>query len=230
MPDLRALADGGTAACAVIVNGCPLVVTAFTLPPTANALTGRSVADRALLSPDERARADRLRVPEKQAAFVAARAGLRRTLAAALGEPDAAALGFGYGPHGKAYLLAPHDRLAFSFTHTGWHAGGEVALVAIAHEPAVQVGIDAEQIRLLEHADAAAALVFAPEECARWAAAPAEHRWDAFYRLWVRKEAAVKAQGGRLADGRTWVLADSDARVCPLVMPAGYAAAVCVWS
>src|SRR2546421_12655378 len=91
----------------------------------------RLAALRALLSPDEIAKADRFAFPELRARSAAARGQLREILGAAL-ERDPASLRFDYGPRGKPDLSgAP---LRFNVSHSG-----ELALVALALR---EIGVD----------------------------------------------------------------------------------------
>jgi 4'-phosphopantetheinyl transferase len=141
-------------------------------------------ADRAALSDDERARADRLRTPELAHRFVAGRAFLRRTLAAHLGcTPEA--VRFSYNAFGRPGLDgAPFD---FNLSHSG-----PLALLAVAIGT---VGVD------VEHPDPDADLldigrqVMSPQELAAFEALPALEREGAFYALWTAKEAVIKALG-----------------------------------
>jgi 4'-phosphopantetheinyl transferase len=144
-----------------------------------------------LLSPDELARAERLRVPLARARFVAARSMLRTTLARYTGEP-AAELRFCYGPAGKPALAGPcGDTLSFNLAHAG-----DLALLAVAG--GIPVGVDVEPIGDADH-EAIAGQLFAPAERRALDQLPAGERREAFYRCWVCKEAFVKARGDSLA-------------------------------
>ena len=81
-------------------------------------------ADRALLSPDESARADRFVKARDAALYVAGRSRLRRILAAETGRAPAD-LTFDYGPQGKPSL---QNGPAFNLSH----AGGMAALASLA--------------------------------------------------------------------------------------------------
>jgi 4'-phosphopantetheinyl transferase len=186
----------------------------------------QAAADPASLSPDERARAAKLRTPELAHRFVAGRAFLRRTLAAYLGcAPEA--VGFTYNPYGRPGLTdAPFD---FNLSHSG-----ATALLAVAQGT---VGVD------VEHPDPDAELVeigrqvMSPAELAAFEALPAARREAAFYALWTAKEAVIKALGtGFSRDARTlhtgWAppLSLSDAgrtfHVRAIPLPGGVPAAV----
>ena len=105
---------------------------------------------------------------------------LRRILAARLGrDPDIVR-----GPQGKPHLA--DDTVAFSVAHSG-----DRALIAVAASG--PIGVDLEQHRPLRAADLAGRF-FTAREAAIVAADP-----DAFFRIWTRKEAMVKAEGGGLS-------------------------------
>ena len=141
-------------------------------------------ADRAILSPEERARADRFVVPHGARRFTAGRARMRRILAAVVGMP-ADALLLSVGTNGKPLL---HGAPEFNLSHSG-----AVALFALAAFP---VGVDIERIRPVDRG--VAELVFSASELEEWGAAG---RHEAiFYRGWTRKEAVLKARGGTLAE------------------------------
>ena len=142
--------------------------------------------DRAMLSYEEQARADRFIVPHAAKRFTTGRAALRRTLAALRNSP-AASLALATGPNGKPYLPGGPE---FNLSHSG-----AVALFVVAGFP---VGIDVEEYRPLEHG--LAALVFTTAERAYLAGLSKTERDKAVVRGWTRKEAVIKAQGGSIAD------------------------------
>jgi len=140
----------------------------------------------AVLSDDERQRAARFRFPDLERRFVAARSTLR-ALIGRYASRDAADLAFRYGEHGKPSLDRDDaSHIEFNVAHTG-----DVALIAVSRDRCV--GIDVETVRPRESLDAIATRYFAPDEC-EWIFA-ATQREDAFYTLWTRKEAVLKAIG-----------------------------------
>lgn len=140
-----------------------------------------------ILDDDERERARRGREPGMRRRFVVSHAAVRSILGARLGRAPAS-LCFTRGRWGKPRLAqeaGPH----FSLSHSG-----ELALLALASRP---VGVDVERSRAGLDTMRLATRFFPAEECA-WVARDG-HR--AFARLWTRKEACVKAAGGRLTQG-----------------------------
>lgn len=142
----------------------------------------------ALLSPEERDRAERRRTSDARTEFTVARATLRRLLSLYTGlAPER--LSFAYAPSGKP-TIAPADSVAFSLSH----ADG-VALVAIARTP---VGIDVETLRPRRRAARIAARFLGESVTRHLSALPDVERTLAFHRAWTQHEAYVKALGGEL--------------------------------
>jgi 4'-phosphopantetheinyl transferase len=143
-----------------------------------------SVSDE-VLSLDERARAARLVIPDKQRRFIAARVGLRLILGTVT-QANPGAIVFGYGTDGKPYL--PNlPWCEFNLTHSS-----DVALVAISHRP---VGVDIEQERPVPMLKEMMGIAFSAQEQAELIALPVEQQVSAFFRTWTRKEALMKAHG-----------------------------------
>jgi 4'-phosphopantetheinyl transferase len=147
-----------------------------------------------LLSADERARFLGFRNPDAARRFAAGRIFLRRLLSEHAGLP-ADQLCFEYGPAGKPELMTAGGdaaRLRFNLAHSGPHA---VAVVARGR----RVGVDIEQRRDDGGEDGVAARFMTAEEFTRWSRLEGPAQADAFYRIWVRKEAWLKARGEGLA-------------------------------
>jgi 4'-phosphopantetheinyl transferase len=139
----------------------------------------------ALLDDHERARLDRFRRPVDRARYLAAHA-LTRLAVAELTGRRAAELEFDRTcrcgeQHGKPVLPGGPG---FSLTHAG-------DLVGVAVHTDGAVGLDVEQVRTLHDLTAMAAHVCSPAETVADAAA--------FFTLWTRKEALLKAIGTGLA-------------------------------
>jgi 4'-phosphopantetheinyl transferase len=151
-----------------------------------------ALADEAVLSQEERARAARFRFERDRARFVATRAALRQLLAAHLGQAPAA-LTFAAGPQGKPRLAGlAGERLRFNVSHSG-----DVALLALALDG--EVGADVEQHRPETDVDALAPTVFTARELSAYRDLDARVRRAAFFGLWAGKEAVLKALGSGLS-------------------------------
>lgn len=118
---------------------------------------------------------------------------LRELLGRYLDAPPAA-VEFRYGPRGKPALASPWDRsdLRFNLSHTG-------NVVAFAVSRGAEVGIDLERVRPLPDLEGVAERFFAAAEIRALLDLTPEQRLRAFYRIWTRKEAFVKAVGDGLA-------------------------------
>lgn len=167
---------------------------------------GAADVDDALLSAEERARAARFRFERDRARFVAAHAALH----AIVGQREVA-----YADDGKPYLR--DGSLHFNLSHSG-----DFALIAVS--PQAPVGVDIERHRERISWRAIAKRYF-PEPV---------HTPEEFYRLWVMKEAVLKAIGTGLRGGLANVecgdgmamTPHGEYRVTMIEVPDGYSAAV----
>lgn len=147
-------------------------------------LDGVAVDAHAILSADERARAERILDARKRVLWARSRAVLRALLAGYV-EEDPRSLRFRTGAHGKLEL----DRApSFSLSHTG-----ALALYAVA--PTIAVGVDAELIGRARVGSSLAARVLGRADAERLARLPAALRRQEFLRAWTRREAALKCLG-----------------------------------
>lgn len=146
---------------------------------------------RALLDPEERARADRFVFDRDRVRFTVAHARLRRILSECLSKA-ADRLVFRAGSHGKPEL-ANDVGLRFNLTHSG-----ELALLAISRD--LELGVDVEDIRPLSD-DAIADRFFSEPEVRALRAVAPQSRLAAFYSCWTRKEAVLKGTGMGLSGG-----------------------------
>lgn len=94
--------------------------------------------------------------------------------------------------------------IEFNLTHSGDHA-----LVAVSRGPAV--GIDVEQVKTDFDLRALAARFFSRYESASLFQLPPDAQVEAFFRIWTRKEAFLKARG----DGLSLPLAEFDVSLEP---------------
>jgi 4'-phosphopantetheinyl transferase len=175
----------------------------------------------ALLAPDELVRAARFLRPADEHRFVASRVLLRSLLGRYLDTPPRA-LVLTKGRYGKP-RLADAGAPGFNVAHSG-----RAILVAIATAP--DVGVDVELVRADVDVDLLAASHFAPAERAALARLAPTERRAAFFRLWARKEAYVKALGtGFSTEPSTFAVALDEARVLAAAPghPAGWSLADC---
>jgi 4'-phosphopantetheinyl transferase len=187
-----------------------------------------------VLSADERARASRFVFERDRIRYVAARSFLRHIVAACIGG-DPVGLSFSYGPHGRPRLSASHGLVPdFNLSHTG-----DLAMLAVSW--AAPVGVDVEAVRPTPDMPGLASQVMHPAELLAFGRLPPSEQTEAFFTLWTRKEALLKAMGvGLSTDPRSihvgWSASDLhreflvDGRVCEirnLAGPPGFAAALC---
>jgi len=176
------------------------------------------------LSPDEHARAGRLRRPLDRSRFVAARGLLRLLLGESLGLPPGG-LRFTYGPHGKPALagdgVGDGTGLHFNLSHSDGQA-------LFALSAGRGVGVDIERVRDDFPVASLAARYLPPPQAAALSVLLPAAQPAAFCRAWVRHEAVLKARGSGLAapapldaDPARWTLLD-------LELPPPYRAALAV--
>jgi 4'-phosphopantetheinyl transferase len=141
---------------------------------------------RAVLSPEENARADRFKFEDDRSRFIVAHAVLRTQLATYCGtRPEA--LVFSVGPHGKPFVSEPSAPIQFNLSHSGSHAAIVVTLN-------LQCGIDIQEARSVSHENIAERF-FCEREQSWLKSLPEDHRRHGFFRLWSIKEAILKAGG-----------------------------------
>jgi 4'-phosphopantetheinyl transferase len=159
---------------------------------------------RAVLSADEQSRAAAFKVEEPRDSFVLSRGLLRIELATRLGI-DPRDICFELRPSGKPDLCKEPSRpdWRFSVSHTGPH-------VAIAFALGVDVGIDIEPFDRAVKPLVIAKRYFTPREYATLEATPESARYRAFFAVWTRKEAIVKARGDTMAESLTSLGVDLD--------------------
>jgi 4'-phosphopantetheinyl transferase len=167
----------------------------WSLPLDISQCSLASVAE--FLSPDERKRADRFRFEGPRIRFLAGRALLRVILGRYCNLPPER-LRFHYGPNGKPELTpvegarrkcgALHFNLA--------HSEGVGVLAVTQTGP---VGVDVEQVRRLLEFKELVGQFFSVREAAEFSSLPREQQPAAFFNLWTRKEALLKATGEGIA-------------------------------
>jgi 4'-phosphopantetheinyl transferase len=147
----------------------------------------------AILDEAESARATRFRFERHRNRFIAARGVLRSILGTYLDyAPDE--LQFEYGAKGKPALTGrfAESSLSFNVAHSE-----DLALVAVTHIG--PIGVDVEQVRPMADADQLVARFFSPRENAQFHTLTADQKAVAFFNLWTRKEAWLKATGEGIA-------------------------------
>lgn len=171
-----------------------------------------------ILSPDERRRAERFYREKERRNFIAARGALRIILSRYAGvSPDR--IEFFYNPHGKPFLdESIGNGLRFNVSHSK-----DVALYGLTRER--EIGIDIEFINEKAIDGAVAARVFSKSETAFYESLVADAKPDAFFDLWTRREALLKAVGTGFA--RT-AARKKGWTIKKLRIDDGYAAAVAV--
>lgn len=143
---------------------------------------------REILSNDEQLRAQRFKFIKHQNRFIAARGILRQILGGYLNITPSAVT-FKYTAHGKPELARSFDEvLFFNISHTH-----DIALYAFTKVG--EIGVDVEFVRPNFHAEALAARFFSKEESDELKKLSIEHRNFFFFKVWVRKEAFIKALG-----------------------------------
>ena len=144
----------------------------------------------ALLSADERMRADAFVHDRDRRRFIVVHARLRQFVAERTIGTRPETVRFTVGQHGKP-ALADQD-LRFNLSHSD-------DLAAFAFAAGREVGIDIEQVRSMPDADAVVERFFSAREREAYRALPAGERLEAFFCCWTRKEAFMKAIGEGLA-------------------------------
>ena len=147
-----------------------------------------------LLDEGERLRAAAFRFARDRDRFVASHGAARVILARYL-ETEPGLVRFMTGPNGKPALAgssASFD-LRFNLSHSG-----NLALVAVT--AGREVGVDLERVRPIAEWREISERVFSSRERTALLALPEDARVEAFFRLWTRKEAFLKAEGEGIAN------------------------------
>lgn len=161
-----------------------------------------------LLDETERQRAARFKRDELSRRFRAGRGILREILAAEL-RADPRSFHYELEERGKPFL--PGAGLHFSLSDSG-------PLVAIAVTRLVALGVDAELAHASRDFDSLMERVLSPRELAWCLDFTADARVSAFYRIWTRKEALLKATGEGISRSlRAITVIGDDARGSPRV-------------
>jgi 4'-phosphopantetheinyl transferase len=147
-----------------------------------------------LLSVVERERADRFHFEIDRLRFITARAALRILLGRYLNQlPER--LCFSVNSHGKPWMQMSTGQpdLRFNLSHSG-----NVVVLAFALQ--AEVGIDVETVREMQDMEAVAKLCLSSAQFRAFCQLPrGDASVRAFYRIWTRKEALIKALGTGLS-------------------------------
>jgi 4'-phosphopantetheinyl transferase len=153
---------------------------------------------RTLLSKDELAKADRFIVPQPRIQYIACRSALRILLASQLGCQPAEVC-FEYQRLGKPQIVIGKIRnsdqansLHFNVSHSG-----QWGLIALSQAP---VGIDLEKLQPRINARSLMSQVVSELEKSQWQALGNSQHAEQIIRLWVCKEALLKALGLGIAE------------------------------
>jgi 4'-phosphopantetheinyl transferase len=142
----------------------------------------------AVLLPAERERAGRFRRDEDRRRYLVGRSLIRVLLGQALEvPPDSVELEF--GDQGKPFV---RKGPAFNLSHSG-----DYVLAGFTEQG--RIGVDVEQHRTRLDLDALMQRCFSDWEIERVAPLDTIERRAAFFRIWARKEALLKALGGGLS-------------------------------
>jgi len=148
----------------------------------------------ATLSAAEQDRAKKFRFDKHRNRFIAGRAGLRAMLGRYL-QIQPGKLDFAYASRGKPSLSPEFAgaRIHFNLAHSE-----DLALCAITC--VAPVGVDVERVRTVKDAADLVARFFSKRESKLFKKLAPDKRPSAFFNLWTRKEAFLKATGEGIGD------------------------------
>ena len=147
-------------------------------------------ACHALLSAEERERAQRYRVERPRSDYILTRGTLRSLLARYLRRAPNE-ISFRYTEFGKPLLVDGGD-LQFNVSHSDG-----IAVMGFAR--AREIGVDVEKIRQQSDVEQIAERFFSKHERRSLRQCAGEELHEAFFRCWTRKEAYIKAKGEGLS-------------------------------
>ena len=154
-----------------------------------NIASGRLERFAATLSSDENERAGRFRFERHRRRFIAGRSILREVLGQYV-QAKPAALRFTYSNNGKPSLAADSTNapVHFNLAHSD-----DLLLIAVTRIG--EIGVDVERIRSIKEMDELVARFFSVRETEAFQKVPPDEKPGAFFNLWTRKEALLKATG-----------------------------------
>jgi 4'-phosphopantetheinyl transferase len=143
----------------------------------------------ATLSPEETERAHKFKFERHRNRFIAGRGALRGILGPYL-RAHPADLRFIYSANGKPALA---EGFADAEIHFNLAHSEDLALVAVTR--AGRVGVDVEGVRPVKNVEDLVARFFSQRENEAFQKIPDDQKPAAFFNLWTRKEALLKATG-----------------------------------
>ncbi len=143
------------------------------------------------LSSEENTQAARFAFDADRGRFTTAHAALRLILSGYL-ESDPHEIAFTENDWGKPELAGMVGSVSFNMSHSG-----DVVLLAFA--TGRRVGVDVEQVKPGFPVDEVAPRFFAPGEIEALKTYDGDEKTRAFFRIWTRKEALIKAVGKGLS-------------------------------
>jgi len=164
----------------------PATLEIWRLPPEALRLS-QSLNLHATLSPEEQQRAAAFHLEKDRSLYTAAHAALRIILSRLTGLPPQT-LPIVSENGAKPTLAGNPLDLRFNLSHT--HNA-----ILIATTTGREIGIDIEWHRPVADIEEIAGAVMSSSELATWKLLDSQQRIHAFYHLWTRKEAYLKAIG-----------------------------------
>ena len=150
------------------------------------------------LSPDERTRADRFRFEVHRDRFAAGR-GLLRAILGRYCDVPPERLRFNYGANGKPELITPCEGLRCTGGSLHFNLAHSEGVGVLAVTQTGPLGVDVEQVRRLQEFNELVSQFFSAREAAEFSKLPWEQQPAAFFNLWTRKEALLKATGEGIA-------------------------------
>lgn len=171
------------------------------------------------LSEEELGRGQRFVQERHRRRFYTAKAFLRRILAGYL-QTVPLSLRFEEGEYGKPSLVGENCSVHFNMTHSE-----DLALYAFSRE--IEMGIDTEYLNKTLQVEPLIERCLSQEEAKALMELPLDFQQQAFYDLWTRKEAYLKAWGwglGRL--DQACALSSSEVNIISFEPVATYTAAV----
>jgi 4'-phosphopantetheinyl transferase len=156
---------------------------------------------KAILSEDERARADRFHFEKDRHQFIESRATLRLLLGQYLNVP----------PESLTYSLTGHGKPSLSDNDLRFNLSRRDGLALIAFAEGREIGVDVELVRHDLDLWEIAEVSFSESELKSLRALPEAEQVAGFYNCWTRKEAFIKAIG----EGFSFPLKQFDVSLTP---------------